>query len=188
MSLKTACCQIFSVEKEEPKSRNVQKGFYVSVGSIHFSSKNKPFMLMVFLVLLSSMSFSTAFMHRSSRWLQSNSLKPRLFATTSARAISPDNLPHDTLYILDGTAMMYRSYFGKESTSRYRHVMASKGGKSAHYGTLAAFAASFVRLVKDIRPKYLATAFDTGKTFRHDMFPSYKQNREKVGVVGCLFI
>lgn len=139
------------------------------------------FMLIMTLLLILSKSFSIAFTHQSSRRLQSNGFKCRTHSTakSTSKLISINSLPSDTLYVLDGTAMMYRSYFGKESTTRYRNVKAS-GGEDSSYSTLAAFAATFARLLKDIRPKYIATAFDTGKTFRNDIFPSYKQNREKV--------
>lgn len=39
----------------------------------------------------------------------------------------------------------------------------------------------FARFIKDVRPRYLCVAFDAGRaTFRHEIFPSYKQQRPSV--------
>lgn len=46
---------------------------------------------------------------------------------------------------------------------------------------LVAMLFQFARLVRDIKPKYVAVAFDAGRqTFRKDLFPSYKMQRKQV--------
>jgi 5'-3' exonuclease len=43
---------------------------------------------------------------------------------------------------------------------------------------LIALTAQFTRFIRDVKPRYLVAAFDTGnKTFRHDMYPNYKSHR-----------
>ena len=45
-------------------------------------------------------------------------------------------------------------------------------------GTLTVLVHHFARFIKDVRPRYLCVAFDAGRaTFRHDMYPLYKQHR-----------
>jgi len=48
-------------------------------------------------------------------------------------------------------------------------------------GALIALTAQFTRFIKDVKPRYLVAAFDTGnKTFRHDVYPRYKSHRPEV--------
>ena len=48
---------------------------------------------------------------------------------------------------------------------------------------LVNFLTHFARLVRDIKPKYVAVAFDAGrKTFRNDLYPPYKRQRSAVSV------
>ena len=83
-----------------------------------------------------------------------------------------------TLYLIDGHALAYRTYFaltsGGTASSRW---LTSKGEPTAGvYG----FTSVLLRLLEQERPDYLAVVFDTGKTFRDDIFPEYKATREKM--------
>lgn len=83
-----------------------------------------------------------------------------------------------TLYLIDGHALAYRTYFaltsGGTDSSRW---LTSKGEPTAGiYG----FTSVLLRLLEQERPDYLAVVFDTGKTFRDDLFPDYKATREKM--------
>jgi len=83
-----------------------------------------------------------------------------------------------TLYLIDGHALAYRTYFaltsGGTASSRW---LTSKGEPTAGiYG----FTSVLLRLLEQERPDYLAVVFDTGKTFRDDLFPDYKATREKM--------
>ena len=75
----------------------------------------------------------------------------------------------DEIYLIDGSAYIYRAY----------HAIASLSNSSglptnAVYG----FTTILRRLIRERQPKYLAIAFDTkGPVFRHKMFPEYKGNR-----------
>lgn len=162
------------------------------------------------------------------------------------------SLPEETMYIFDGTAMLFASYFmsaaahtsynateksnntvptpsavlshdlnakivSTMSDDQIREMMvtfekmdnaqskpavhvemsssnaALKAGGAAEVTTedraavqlrcepLVMMLMQFARLVRDIKPKYLAVAFDAGrKTFRKDLYPAYKLQRTQV--------
>jgi DNA polymerase I len=73
------------------------------------------------------------------------------------------------LYLIDGCAYVYRSYYAVAPLS-------TSDGLPTHavYG----FAAILRRLLKECHPQYLAVAFDTrGPVFRHQLYDRYKANR-----------
>jgi DNA polymerase-1 len=82
------------------------------------------------------------------------------------------------MYLLDGHALAYRAYFALTSagsnTSRW---VTSRGEPTA--GTYG-FTSILLSLLEKDRPEYLAVAFDTGRTFRDDLFPEYKATRAKM--------
>lgn len=83
-----------------------------------------------------------------------------------------------TLYLIDGHALAYRTYFAltgySPSGSRWQ---TSKGEPTAGiYG----FATVLLRLLEQEKPDYIAVAFDVGKTFRDELFPEYKGTRAKM--------
>ncbi|HID85437.1 MAG TPA: DNA polymerase I, partial [Anaerolineales bacterium] len=84
-----------------------------------------------------------------------------------------------TVYLLDGHALAYRAYFaltgGSEDMAR-RWMTSSGEPTAAVYG----FASILLRLLEHERPDYLAISFDTGRTFRDDLFPEYKATRAKM--------
>ncbi len=78
------------------------------------------------------------------------------------------------LFLIDGTALAYRSYF-----AFIRNPLINSKGEntSASY----AFTNTLLKLIREERPEYIAVAFDTGKpTFRHVRFPEYKATRQKM--------
>jgi len=81
-----------------------------------------------------------------------------------------------TLYLIDGHALAYRTFFAitRGSTGSFT----TRGGEptAGVYG----FTSVLLRLLEQERPEYLAVAFDTGRTFRDDLFPAYKGTREKM--------
>ncbi len=83
-----------------------------------------------------------------------------------------------TLYLIDGHALAYRMYYaltvGGSNTQSWH---TSKGEPTAGiYG----FAREMIRILEQERPEYMAVAFDTGKTFRDEMYPEYKATRAKM--------
>ncbi len=81
-----------------------------------------------------------------------------------------------TLYLIDGHALAYRTYFALTSASGGRWSTSSGEPTAGVFG----FASVLLRLYEQDKPDYLAVAFDTGKTFRDDMFPEYKATRAKM--------
>lgn len=80
------------------------------------------------------------------------------------------------LYLIDGHALAYRTYFaltsGSSSGFRTRNGEPTAG--------VFGFTSVLLRLLEQEHPEYLAVAFDTGKTFRDDIFPAYKGTRAKM--------
>ncbi len=84
-----------------------------------------------------------------------------------------------TLYLVDGHALAYRMYFALTgyAPGAATRWQTSKGEPTAGvYG----FARELLRLYEQDKPDYLAVAFDTGKTFRDQLFPDYKATRAKM--------
>ena len=81
-----------------------------------------------------------------------------------------------TLYLIDGHALAYRTYFALSSTGGQRWHTARGEPTAGVYG----FASVLMRLLKNEKPDYIAVAFDTGKTFRDEIFPEYKATRAKM--------
>lgn len=82
------------------------------------------------------------------------------------------------LFLIDGHALAYRTYFAL--------TRGSSGGFTTRAGEPTAgvfgFTSVLLRLLEKEhnRLDYLAVAFDTGKTFRDEIFPAYKGTREKM--------
>ncbi len=83
-----------------------------------------------------------------------------------------------TLYLIDGHALAYRMYYALTAGgSSMQGWHTSKGEPTAGvYG----FAREMMRILEQERPEYMAVAFDTGKTFRDEMYPEYKATRAKM--------
>ncbi len=78
------------------------------------------------------------------------------------------------LFLIDGTALAYRSYF-----AFIRNPLINSKGQntSAVFG----YTQSLLRLIEEEQPDRIAVVFDSGKpTFRHEAFPDYKATREKM--------
>lgn len=75
------------------------------------------------------------------------------------------------LYLIDGAGFYYRAYYG------IRHNLTAADGTptNATYG----FATMFRKIIRDEKPDAIAIALDSReKTFRHEMYPEYKANRD----------
>jgi DNA polymerase I len=78
------------------------------------------------------------------------------------------------LFLLDATAMIYRSYF-----AFIRNPLVTKRGEqtSASFG----FVAALLKIIREEQPDYIAAVFDSAKpTFRHEQYAEYKATREKM--------
>ncbi len=82
-------------------------------------------------------------------------------------------MPRDQLVLIDGHALAYRMFYALPL-----EAFSTRAGEptNATYG----FTRSLMDLIlADDPPEYLAVSFDTGKTFRDDIYPEYKATRAK---------
>jgi DNA polymerase-1 len=78
------------------------------------------------------------------------------------------------LFLLDGSAIFYRSYF-----AFIRNPLINSKGEntSAAFG----FLSTVFKLIEDEKPEHLIVVFDTKEpTFRHEIYDQYKATREKM--------
>ena len=78
------------------------------------------------------------------------------------------------LFLIDGSAIFYRSYF-----AFIRNPLINSKGEntSAAFG----FLNTVFKLIEDENPEYMGVIFDTkAPTFRHEMYSEYKATREKM--------
>jgi DNA polymerase I len=82
------------------------------------------------------------------------------------------------LYLIDGHALAYRTYFALTSISGDNSRWITKTGEptAGTYG----FVSVLLNLLEKDKPDYLAVSFDLGRTFRDDLFPEYKGTRDKM--------
>ncbi len=82
------------------------------------------------------------------------------------------------LYLIDGHALAYRTYFALTSISGDNSRWITKSGEptAGTYG----FVSVVLTLLERDRPDYLAVSFDLGRTFRDDLFADYKGTRDKM--------
>ncbi len=81
-----------------------------------------------------------------------------------------------TLYLIDGHALAYRTYFALSSSPSMHFTTRAGEPTAGIYG----FASVLIRILEQNKPDYLAVAFDTGKTFRDEIYPPYKATRAKM--------
>ncbi len=78
------------------------------------------------------------------------------------------------LFLLDAYALIYRSYFAFIKNPRYN-------SKGLNTSSIFGFINTLEQLIYSENPSHIAVAFDVhGDTFRNEMFPEYKANRESM--------
>ncbi len=77
------------------------------------------------------------------------------------------------LYLIDGHALAYRSYF---ALMRAGFTTSAGESTSAVYG----FSRTLLDVYEHHQPKYLAVTFDEGLSAREEIYPEYKATREKM--------
>ena len=82
------------------------------------------------------------------------------------------------LYLIDGHALAYRTYFALTSMGGDNSRWMTKSGEptAGTYG----FASVLFKILEQDKPDYLAVSFDVGRTFRDDLFADYKGTRDKM--------
>ena len=82
------------------------------------------------------------------------------------------------LYLIDGHALAYRTYFALTSAGAGSSRWVTTAGEPT--AGIFGFTSVLLRILEQERPDYIAVAFDRGRTFRDDLFPDYKATREKM--------
>jgi DNA polymerase-1 len=82
------------------------------------------------------------------------------------------------LYLIDGHALAYRTYFALTGAGTDTSRLITRSGEptAGTYG----FTSVLLKIILQDQPDYLAVSFDVGRTFRHDRYPEYKGTREKM--------
>lgn len=81
------------------------------------------------------------------------------------------------LFLIDGHALAYRAYFALTRVGDGGRWITKAGEPTA--GTYG-FVSILLRVLEQQKPEYLAVSFDTGRTFRDDLYPEYKATRDKM--------
>jgi DNA polymerase-1 len=77
------------------------------------------------------------------------------------------------LFLLDAYALIYRAYYALNRNPRIN-------SKGLNTSAILGFANTMLEVMQNEQPDYMAVVFDPkGLTFRSDIFPEYKANREK---------
>ena len=76
------------------------------------------------------------------------------------------------LFLLDAYALIYRSYYAFLRTPRIN-------SKGLNTSAIMGFCNTLNEVLTEEHPTHLGVAFDHGKTFRHEVFPAYKAQREE---------
>lgn len=79
----------------------------------------------------------------------------------------------EVLYLIDGHALAYRSYFALQ-----RGGFTTSSGEST--GAVYGFSRTLLDVVEHHQPKYLAVTFDEGLSAREEIYPDYKATRVKM--------
>jgi len=81
-----------------------------------------------------------------------------------------------SLYLIDGHALAYRTYFALTRGTPGSFTTRSGEPTAGIFG----FTSVLMRILEQEEVDYLAVAFDTGRTFRDDIYPEYKGTRAKM--------
>jgi DNA polymerase-1 len=77
------------------------------------------------------------------------------------------------LFLLDAYALIYRAYYALNRNPRIN-------SKGLNTSAILGFANTMLEVMQNEQPDYMAVVFDPkGLTFRNDIYPQYKANREK---------
>jgi len=78
------------------------------------------------------------------------------------------------LFLLDAYALIYRSYYAFIRNPRFN-------SKGVNTSAMLGFVNTLVQLLETENPNYVGVVFDvSAPTFRHEMYPEYKANREEM--------
>jgi 5'-3' exonuclease len=97
-------------------------------------------------------------------------LPPRGLRSELARLSGGRPLSTATLHVIDGTALLFRAYYG--------FAQGFRAPSGLEVGAVMGVTRLITTLLRDLTPSHLALVWDTDQpTFRHEMYPEYKANR-----------
>lgn len=78
------------------------------------------------------------------------------------------------LFLVDAFAIIYRAYFAFGTNQRYNSA-------GLNTSTMLGFTNTLIDVIKKESPTHIAVVFDSpGKTFREEIYPEYKANRDEM--------
>ncbi|MEE9275791.1 MAG: DNA polymerase I [bacterium] len=80
--------------------------------------------------------------------------------------------PARRIFLIDGSGYVFRAYY-----AMMRQRLSNSRGMPT--GAVLSFTRMLLKVIRDKAPEYMAVAFDRPEpTFRHEMYPAYKANRD----------
>ena len=80
--------------------------------------------------------------------------------------------PAKRIFLIDGSGYVFRAYY-----AMMRQRLSNSRGMPT--GAVLSFTRMLLKVIRDKAPEYMAVAFDRPEpTFRHEMYPAYKANRD----------
>lgn len=80
----------------------------------------------------------------------------------------------EKVILIDGNNLLFRSYY---ATAYSGNMM--KNSKGVPTNAVFGFINMINKIINEEKPQYIMIAFDKGKTFRHDKYPTYKDGRSE---------
>jgi DNA polymerase-1 len=92
----------------------------------------------------------------------------------TVRQMIPITPKKERLFLIDGSALAYRSYF-----AFFKNPLINS--KGVNTGGILGFTNTLMKIIREEQPDYIACVFDTrAPTFRHKLYSEYKATREKM--------
>ena len=101
----------------------------------------------------------------------------RLLSTIPAVMYIPGSMPDNTLYIIDGTSLLFTTWFAKEH-SQSKTILTTRNGVDCR--AIAHMVGRLCYFMGTVRPKYVALVFDSKNVIKRDIYPEYKATRKGV--------
>ena len=96
-----------------------------------------------------------------------------LLLSIAYNSLLPMSKPDKTLFLLDAYALIFRAHFAFSKNPRIN-------SKGLNTSVMFGFTNVLLEILNKRQPSHIGVAFDPpGGTFRHDMYPEYKGNRQE---------
>lgn len=78
----------------------------------------------------------------------------------------------EKILLVDGNNLLFRSYYATAYNGNFM-----RNSKGFPTNAIFGFVSMINKIIAEENPTYMMVAFDKGKTFRHDKYPTYKEGR-----------